>query len=95
MTTWTGTERNNPDLPRAYWTRVMNVKKERNRFGIYTDFDKALSENAVAKLRFDSLPPEEQANFRARAKNARGLEENKRLIDELVGWQIGHPPYQL
>ncbi len=72
----------------------MKMKKERNRFGIYNDFDKALSENAVAKARFSALTPEEQAAYRARAQRARGLEECKRLADELVGSQIGHPPYQ-
>ena len=74
----------------------MIVKKKRNRNGIYNDLDKALSENAVAQIRFASLPKEEQAALRARAEEtAHGLEENKRLADDLVGWQKGHPPYQL
>ncbi len=73
----------------------MIVKKKRNRNGIYNDFDKALSENAVAQSRFAALTPEEQEDLRARAGEAHGLEENKRLADDLVGWQKGHPPYQL
>lgn len=71
------------------------MKRKRRGNGLHSNFEQALAENAVARSRFESLGPKEQEALRARARDARGLEENKRLLDEMVGWQEGHPPYQL
>lgn len=63
--------------------------------GIRSDFTQALAENAVARAKFESLPPREREEILRRAGQRRGLQEQKALLDELTGWQIGHPPYQL
>ena len=62
--------------------------------GIRGELDEALAENAVAKLRFEGLSPADREAFLRRAEGA-GLAETKELLNELVGWQKGHPPYQL
>ena len=63
--------------------------------GIRGVLDEALAENAIAKSRFESLSPEDRSAFLKRAEKTRELGEMKELLNDLVGWQEGHPPYQL
>ena len=63
--------------------------------GIAGDFERALTENATAKAMYDAMLPDAQEKLRRRAAKAGSPEELKEVIDSLVGWQIGHPPYQL
>ena len=63
--------------------------------GIGRDLAEALAENAVARARFDAMTPEERSAFLRRARQRRGLREQKALVDELAGWEQGHAPYQL
>ena len=73
---------------------VMDVQEPLYGNGIRGVLDEALAENAVAKLRFEGLSPADREAFLHRAEGA-GLAETKELLNELVGWQKGHPPYQL
>lgn len=63
--------------------------------GIDSDLEEALAENAIAKARFNAMPDGERKEFLRRAREIRGLEEQKKLLNELVGWKKGHEPYQL
>ena len=63
--------------------------------GITTDFGQALAENAKAMEFFDAMTPEDKQRLLARARQARDFNEMKALIDNLVDWELGHPPYQL
>ncbi len=63
--------------------------------GVDSDLEEALAENAVARARFSAMPDEKRKEFLLRARKAHGLEEQKKLLDELVGWKKGHEPYQL
>ena len=63
--------------------------------GITTDFGQALAENAKAMKFFDAMAPEDRQKLLARARQAKDFREMKALIDEMVGWEIGHEPYQL
>ena len=62
--------------------------------GIRGVLDQALAENAVAKRRFEGLSDADREAFLRRAEGA-DLKETKELLNELVGWQKGHAPYQL
>ena len=62
--------------------------------GIAGDLERALTENATAKAMYEAMGPEEQEKFRRRAGQARDWAELKDAVDSLVGWQIGHGPYQ-
>ena len=62
--------------------------------GIADDFERALTENAIAKERFEALPREAQEKLRRRAEQTRSFGELKAVIDAFVGWQTGHGPYQ-
>ncbi len=62
--------------------------------GIRGVLDQALAENAVAKRRFEGLSGADREAFLRRAEGA-DLKETKELLNELVGWQKGHAPYQL
>ncbi len=63
--------------------------------GITTDFGQCLAENATAMAMFDAMTPEEKQKVLERARQAENYPQMKELINDLVGWQIGHPPYQL
>ena len=63
--------------------------------GISSDFMRALTENAIAKERYEALPPEAQEKLRQRADQTQNFWELKAVIDAFVGWQTGHGPYQL
>jgi hypothetical protein len=62
--------------------------------GIRGVLDEALAENAIAKRRFEGLSDADREAFLRRAEGA-DLEKTKELLNELVGWQKGHAPYQL
>ena len=72
----------------------MDMQKPLYGNGLRGALDEALAENAVAKLRFEGLSPADRAAFLRRAEGA-DLAETKELLNELTGWQEGHPPYQL
>lgn len=59
------------------------------------DLRRALAENAMARERFNSLPPEAREKLLRRAEQVHDRMEMKALVDEFLGWQTGHPPYQL
>ena len=63
--------------------------------GITTDFGQALAENAAAMAMFDAMTAEEKQKVLARARQAENFSQMKELINDLVGWQEGHPPFQL
>ena len=63
--------------------------------GITTAFERAITSNGEALSIYNAMLPPEQRAFRQRAEQCRSREELKNLIDELVGWKKGHPPYQL
>ena len=63
--------------------------------GISSDFARALTENAIAKERYEALPPEDQEKLRSRAEQTLNFWEMKAVIDAFVGWQTGHGPFQL
>ena len=63
--------------------------------GVQGVLDEALAENAVAKMRYEGLSPADREAFLRRAAQAGGLGEIKELLNDLVGWQKGHGPYQL
>ena len=71
------------------------MRKHRWSEGIHSDLDQALTENAVAKSRFEAMTEEERQRLRRRAAEASDMEEVRKLTNDLVGWQEGHPPYQL
>ena len=62
--------------------------------GIRGVLEEALAENAIAKRRFEGLSDADREAFLRRAEGA-DLEETKKLLNELTGWQEGHAPYQL
>ena len=74
---------------------VMQMKEPLYGNGIRGVLDEALAENATAKSRFESLSAADRAAFLRRTEGVRSREEMKGLLDELAGWQEGHPPYQL
>ena len=63
--------------------------------GITTDFERAITSNGEALSIYNAMLPEEQSAFRRRAEQAASREELKEMINDLVGWKKGHPPYQL
>ena len=54
-----------------------------------------LGKNAAAKAMYEAMRPEERAKFRRRLAGARSPEELTEAVNALVGFQRGHPPYQL
>ncbi len=54
-----------------------------------------LGKNAAAKAMVEAMSPDEREKFRRRCAGARTRRELDAAIDGLVGWQRGHPPYQL
>ena len=62
--------------------------------GITTLFDRALTSNGEALSIYNAMLPAEQQAFRARGE---GLDAPAltALMDELVGWKVGHFPYEL
>jgi len=63
--------------------------------GITTLFERALTSNGEALSIYNAMLPEEQKKLRDRAAGIESKEEMKAVINELVGWKKGHPPYQL
>lgn len=62
---------------------------------VKTDFDRALAENAVALDKFTSLTEQEREKLRQRAARAADFSAMREIINDFVGWQEGHGPYQL
>jgi len=73
----------------------MNMENHGRTDGITTDFERAITSNGEALSIYNAMLPEEQQKFRQRAEQTCCREELKNMIDELVGWKKGHPPYQL
>ena len=59
------------------------------------DLTWALEKNAAAKAAFEAMDLPAREKFRRRAAAARTPEELTDAVNSLVGFQIGHPPYQL
>ena len=62
---------------------------------VNTDFDRALAENAVALDKFTSLTEQEREKLRQRAARAADFSAMREIVNDFVGWQEGHGPYQL
>ena len=62
---------------------------------VKTDFDRALAENAVALDKFTSLTEQEREKLRQRAARAADFSALREIVNDFVGWQEGHGPYQL
>ncbi len=62
---------------------------------VKTDFDRALAENAVALNKFTSLTEQEREKLRQRAARAADFSAMREIVNDFVGWQEGHGPYQL
>ena len=62
---------------------------------VKTDFDRALAENAVALDKFTSLTEQEREKLRQRAARAADFSAVREIVNDFVGWQEGHGPYQL
>jgi len=73
----------------------MQMKEPVYGNGIDSDFEEALSENAIAKARFEGLTDADKNAFLQRVRSAGSKDAMKPLLDELVGWQKGHAPYEL
>lgn len=73
----------------------MNMENHGRSDGITTAFERAITSNGEALSIYNAMLPQEQREFRKKAEQCRSREELKNLINELVGWQTGHPPYQL
>lgn len=63
--------------------------------GITDMFQRALTSNGEALSLYNAMLPDEQQRIRERAAQIVSKEEMKALVDDLVGWQKGHPPFQL
>lgn len=63
--------------------------------GITDLFERALTSNGEALIIYNAMLPEERQKLRDRAARITDKNEMKALINDLVGWQEGHPPYQL
>ena len=61
---------------------------------VKSDFERALAENAAAKIKFDALTEPERAKLRDRAARAAGFDAMRDIVNDFVGWQEGHGPYQ-
>ena len=61
---------------------------------IKTDFDRALAENAVALEKFEALSEAEREKLRRRAARAVDFTAMRGIVNDFVGWQEGHGPYQ-
>ena len=59
------------------------------------EVSRLLDYNAVAKGIVDAMTEEQRALFLRRLEQKGSWAEKKEYIDSLVGWQEGHPPYQL
>lgn len=46
-------------------------------------------------IRFDAMTPEEKKRVLDQARGLKSMKETQEFVDSLVGWQEGHPPYQL
>ena len=62
---------------------------------VKTEFDRALAENAVALDKFTSLTEQEREKLRQRAARAADFSAMREIVNDFVGWQEGHGPYQL
>ena len=62
---------------------------------IHSDFDRALAENAAALDKFHALTAQEREKLRQRAARAADDAALRELVNDFVGWQEGHGPYQL
>ena len=62
---------------------------------VKTDFDRALAENAAALDKFTSLTEQEREKLRQRAAQAADFSAMREIVNDFVGWQEGHGPYQL
>lgn len=62
---------------------------------VKTDFDRALAENAVALDKLTSLTEQEREKLRQRAARAADFSAMREIVNDFVGWQEGHGPYQL
>ena len=63
--------------------------------GITDLFERALTSNGEALIIYNAMLPEERQKLRDRAARITDKNEMKALINDLVGWQEGHPHYQL
>lgn len=62
---------------------------------VSTHFGRALAANAQALIRFDAMTPEQKKRVLDRVRGLKTMEETQDFVNSLVGWQEGHPPYQL
>ena len=62
---------------------------------VNTHFGRALAANAQAMIRFDAMTPEEKKRVLDQARGLKSMKETQEFVNSLVGWQEGHPPYQL
>ena len=62
---------------------------------VKTDIDRALPENAEALDKFTSLTEQEREKLRQRAARAADFSAMREIVNDFVGWQEGHGPYQL
>lgn len=62
---------------------------------IKTDFERALAENGIALEKFSALTEPEREKLRQRAAKAADFTAMREIINDFVGWQEGHGPYQL
>ena len=58
-------------------------------------FREALGRNGKAVQYWCGLTPEKRREVLQRVEKLSDPGEIKSLVDELVGWEKGHPPYQL
>ena len=58
-------------------------------------FERALDRNAAAGALVRAMDEASRAELRRRARELRTPEELDAFVDGLLGWQKGHPPYQL
>lgn len=58
-------------------------------------FCAALSQNGKALEYFDAATEEERFLLAEGSRYCRSAEEMRAYVDAMVGWEEGHPPYQL
>ncbi len=62
---------------------------------IKNDFDRALTRNPAAQAKAAAMTAEQREKLQQRAAEAKDEAELEKIVDDLVGWQRGHAPYQL
>ena len=68
---------------------------ERSAAGLPESFREALERNGKAVIWWEAMTDEERAQHLHAVSALRGPQEMEAYVDNLVGWEIGHPPYQL